>query len=130
MRWFRSHRTIGSCAALVALALQLALSFAHLHPQDLYGYGRPAGRAAFAAANGPSAQTNATALLRRDSKAPAEVYCGICASINLVGSSQNPAAPRLRLPPFPSGLTVGFSDDRLVVAPRFVHFQSRAPPSA
>jgi len=35
MRWFRANRLFGGCLALFALAIQLAVSFAHIHPQDL-----------------------------------------------------------------------------------------------
>ena len=37
MRWFRTRSRWGSCLALVALALQLALSFGHIHLKDVLG---------------------------------------------------------------------------------------------
>ena len=37
MRWFRSHARLGSWLALSALALQLALSFGHIHLKDVLG---------------------------------------------------------------------------------------------
>ena len=129
MRWFRSKRTLGGCAALVALALQLALTFAHLHPQDIFGSVQGT-RLAFAAHGSVSSAGGATASLRRESKAPVEAYCDVCASINLVGSSQNPAAPHLQLPPFPGNSRPAFGGDASVAAYRHANFQSRAPPAA
>src|SRR5437764_5225275 len=35
MRWFRSNLCFGSCCAIFALAVQLALSFAHVHADRL-----------------------------------------------------------------------------------------------
>src|SRR6266446_1353049 len=35
MKWFRVNRRLGSHAALIALALQLVLSFGHTHADDL-----------------------------------------------------------------------------------------------
>ncbi len=37
MRWFRAYGTFGGRLALFALALQFYLSFAHIHPDDIYG---------------------------------------------------------------------------------------------
>ena len=42
MRWFRAYRKFGGRLALFALALQFYLSFAHIHPDDIYG---PVGQA-------------------------------------------------------------------------------------
>jgi len=35
MRWVRGHRRVGACVALFALALQLVLSFGHIHLADI-----------------------------------------------------------------------------------------------
>jgi hypothetical protein len=37
MGWFRTNRTFGGGLALFALTLQFWLSFAHIHPEDIYG---------------------------------------------------------------------------------------------
>jgi hypothetical protein len=37
MSWVRTHRRIGGTLALFALALQLVLSFGHVHPRDFAG---------------------------------------------------------------------------------------------
>ena len=42
MNWIRSNKRFGARLALFALTLQFYLSFAHIHPDDIYG---PAGQA-------------------------------------------------------------------------------------
>ena len=37
MHWFRSRSRLGSGLALFSLALQLALSFGHIHLKDIVG---------------------------------------------------------------------------------------------
>ena len=37
MHWVRSNRRFGSWAALFALAIQLVLSFGHIHLEDFQG---------------------------------------------------------------------------------------------
>ena len=59
MRWFWANRIFGGRLALFALAVQLALSFGHIHREDIFGYGtrerrasRIVGRCSFAAEPG------------------------------------------------------------------------------
>jgi Protein of unknown function (DUF2946) len=78
MRWFRRNVRFGSWCALVALAVQLVLSFGHLHIAT-------SGVAATALA---SAESFSGA--PEDSPAPSKHsrvadYCTICASIHLAG---------------------------------------------
>ncbi|MFZ2066980.1 MAG: hypothetical protein WAV27_13450, partial [Xanthobacteraceae bacterium] len=56
MRWFRAYRKFGGRLALFALAMQFYLSFAHIHPDDIYG---PVGNALSAAeaVNLPAAES-------------------------------------------------------------------------
>jgi hypothetical protein len=111
----------GSWCALAALAIQLALSFGHLHV-----VGSAAAAAAFApAAQSPSVPVNAPA---KPAKHVAD-YCTICASIHLAGFVTT--EPFSVLAPHPSGamrLTVGVQ-----ATPR-AHsgqpFSARAPPLA
>jgi len=128
MRWFHSNRLIGGGAALAALLLQLALSFAHLHPQDLFR--RLPGGAVSIAVYGGSDHRQAAPALQRESKAPPEVYCDICASINLVGSSQDSAVPGLPSPEFLGTSRLALSNSPAPPARRHLLFQSRAPPTA
>src|SRR5947209_19343537 len=82
MRWFRRNRRGGSYGALLALALQVALSFGHVH---LDGAGETAIAAAQEAEPG-----NAPA-----DTADRDAFCAICAVISLSGSLLLPEAPAL-----------------------------------
>ena len=52
MGWFRAYRKFGGRLALFALALQFYLSFAHIHPDDIYG---PVGQVVVRCRDGQSA---------------------------------------------------------------------------
>jgi Protein of unknown function (DUF2946) len=94
MSWFRS--TLASCAWIVlfALAMQMAVSFGHLHRDDL-GL-RPLNDA------GRSPTADATANPAGDADphhhtAPND-HCPICASTALLGTGTPPVAPLLVVP--------------------------------
>jgi hypothetical protein len=121
MPWFRRNVRFGSWCALVALAIQLALSFGHLHI---------AGSAATAAALASSAKSTSA-----PADAPAKPakhvadYCTICASIHLAGLVTT--EPSSVLAPHSSGavqLTVGV--DAIPSAHFGLPFSARAPPLA
>jgi hypothetical protein len=112
-------RRCGSYFALAALALQIALSFGHIHRHDL------AGAAATAVASAEPSRQIAPQL------PDADEYCAICASIFLVSTSFVPDAPQLPLPALlespDRSIDVAFVVDvGLGRAP----FQPRAPPLA
>ena len=93
MSRIRSHRRLGAWVALFALALQLVLSFGHVH----VGNAAPASSAALAAAVVPG-----------DDAAPGKDpdggrhdgrdFCAICAALNLAASSVVPTVAALTLP--------------------------------
>jgi hypothetical protein len=129
MRWVRSTKRFGGWLALAALALQMVVSFGHVHLDAVH-------RAApLVATAGASAQGSAQVAdqVAQPSPAPqpsddADGYCAICASIFLAATSFVPQAPQLPVP---------FGDERVersfvvafdVVELRRVLFQSRAPP--
>jgi hypothetical protein len=121
MRWFRRNIRFGSWCALAALAIQLVLSFGHMHI---------AGSAATAAAL-TSAVESASAPADTPTKPAKHVadYCTICASIHLAGLVTT--EPSSVLAPHRSGavrLTIG-----LEATPRAhsgLPFNARAPPLA
>jgi hypothetical protein len=121
MQWFRANLWSGSRLALLALTLQIALSFGHVHP----GYSRHAvgGFAAAGSQPAPSAPTQQPAN-------DADDYCAICATIHLAATSLLPQAPQLPLPfaarPIEHDNIVATSSFSTRRAP----FQSRAPPLA
>jgi hypothetical protein len=127
MNWFRSRIRSAAKLALFALALQMIVSFGHMHRDDL---GLP-----------PLAGTDQTSIVSTtapDSQAPAgqqhqpasDDYCPICASIALLATWM-PVLPPLLVTPEPI---------RRVWAPlaslqspptQFsLSFQARAPPVA
>jgi hypothetical protein len=121
MQWFRANLKSGSRLALLALTLQIALSFGHVHP----GYSRHAigGFAAPGSQPVPSAPTQPPAN-------DADEYCAICATIHFAATSLLPQAPQLPVrlafqpvEPINCAAASSFSARR---AP----FQSRAPPLA
>jgi hypothetical protein len=123
MRWFRTNRTFGGHLALFALALQLVLSFGHIHREDIYGYGPPRVAATVPATLPASDPAHQPAHHTDD-------YCAICATLSLLGASLAAEAPQVALR-FETQAIEHF--DRIAaisVAPRRSGFQSRAPPTA
>ena len=120
MSWVSRKRRFGSYLALAGLALQVILSFGHLHLDGL---------------SSRSAGVTAANVLRSQSPAQhpandADDYCAICATIHLASTSFLPDAPLLPVP-FASRTIEHFRYFALIfVSPRRAAFQSRAPPLA
>ena len=131
MRWFRANRLFGGCLALFALAIQLVISFAHIHPQDLSP--RPEVEL--------SAKNSSTAVL-----ADSENFfgkgtdnhggglphdnCAICASINLISSALTVQGPVLSVPANFHSVQLQSIGDFEFQSNRHSSFQTRAPPIA
>ena len=122
MRWFRRNMRFGSWCALFALAIQLGLSFGHLH------FASSAATAALASAADPLASPPDDTPTPTKHSRVAD-YCTICAGLHLVGllTAEPPSVSTLR----PS------SGERLKVlieAPSSSYsgqpFNARAPPLA
>jgi hypothetical protein len=126
MGWIHCHKRYGACVALAALALQIVLSFGHVH---LNGVSRAAPHVALAG-------TQKAALVQAPRQLPAQDstddddYCAICASIYLASTSFMPLAPQLPVPVGFERIEHSLSVARGVLAQRRVAFQSRAPPAA
>jgi hypothetical protein len=122
MRWFRSNKKTGGRLALFALALQLVLSFGHIHRDDIYGPAR-------AAASAPVTEKSPSLPSDQPSKHGSD-YCAICATMSLLGNSSVAQAPQL---PVPSVSHTAEQIDRVagtfIATPR-ASYQSRAPPTA
>ena len=122
MRRLRSIRRFGAGLGLFALLLQLALSFGHLHPEDLLG--------ASAASIGAVAGNAQPANPAQDLPAPGTPHddCPICSVMHLAGTIVMPEPPALALPT-QFAVAVFSTDDFVgVVVPRRPPFQTRAPP--
>jgi hypothetical protein len=122
MRWVHNSR-FGTWLALAALALQLVVSFGHLH---LDGVHRADPDLTLAAPGAQASQLPAP----HPTNDGDDDYCAICATIYLAANSFVPPAPELPVP-FVSQ-TIEHFDHVVVVfiAPRRAPFQSRAPPLA
>jgi hypothetical protein len=106
------------------MALQLVLSFGHIHLENL----------ASGSAIASVAATKAAPLSERGpAQHPAneaDGYCAVCAAVNLTSSSFLPDAPLLPVP-FASRTIEHFSYLNFTfVLPQRAAFQSRAPPLA
>jgi hypothetical protein len=119
MCWLRENIRVGGILALFALAIQLVVSFGHVHldggtsPGQVVVQGNPA-------AIGPPADSNHG----RD----AQDYCAICAVLSLVSGSVTPSVAVLATPAsyfqdwiaIPTAAVVSFGIEFL--------FRARAPP--
>jgi hypothetical protein len=122
----RHERRIGSWLALFALAVQLTVSFGHVH---LEGIVRPDNARVALAAAGHASQY----LLAQPSGAGGDDdddYCPICASVYLSSHSFVPAAPVLSLPSISSAVEHSSRTVPFFIVPRRPVFRSRAPPLA
>lgn len=122
MRWVHNRR-FGSCLALAALALQIVVSFGHVHLDGV----RRADPALTVA--GSAAQASQLPVQHPGDDGDDD-YCAICATIYLAANSFLPPAPQLPVP-FVSRPIEHLDRVAVVfIAPRRAPFQSRAPPLA
>ena len=122
MRFVRAHQTSGTWVALVALLVQIVVSFAHIHRDDLVSVV-------------PERMPNASRFnpaLPDDSRSPVPTrdhdFCTICASMALVGSLVLPQPPTVVLATVPR--RVGLIERAIILAStdQHRHFQARGPP--
>ena len=129
MRWFRAYGKFGGRLALFALALQFYLSFAHIHPEDIYG---PVGASLSVAeaVNLPAAESF-KAVPADQPWYTGDALCPICETIYFLSNSFTPDAPAVLPLTFSSRPAEhAVAPAAFVVTPRRAPFQSRAPPTA
>jgi hypothetical protein len=133
MRWFRSNIRSGAWCALVALALQFALTFTHVHVPKL---GAPAALAALTAAVDQAAADQTAALPDEQPAKPqkphgaAGDFCAICSLIQLAASSVTASSPSLPIPIVTAPVRFTIGTERALAASQPHNFQARAPPIA
>jgi hypothetical protein len=134
MRWFRSNMRLGSWCGLFALAIQLAVSFSHVH-LDGFGNRLAGGFSARLATQTPSVLPNTAQPLPKQPDAPSSPpiggdLCPICTLIHLAGSLLPATPPSLPTPVLvsPIRLTISVDREHGPAHPRL--FQARAPPIA
>jgi hypothetical protein len=124
MRWVRLNRRIGAWAALFALALQITLSFGHVHLEKFATQSSSAAGISLAQTAGRDGAPNP------HRHTGANDFCAICATIALVAGSALPESARLALPVAgPAASPREFAITLASDATRFL-FQARAPPLA
>ena len=119
MRWFRSNIRVGSRLALFALAVQLVLTFGHVH---IRGLASP--QAALLTASSKS-----SASLPNSPGPTADFDCPICALIQLASTSAPSVAPVLPVPAIFVGFRPEMPDELEWANSPYFLFQARAPPS-
>jgi hypothetical protein len=128
----RFHRRYGAWPGLAALALQIVLSFGHIHIGNVHVGGMFGGGVADAAA----APSHQVAIASSKQKLPAQHpaddddYCPICASIFLASTAFAAQPPPLPVPLGFERLAPIFAAEQGVSLSRPTYFQSRAPPAA
>jgi hypothetical protein len=124
MRWFRDNIRQGSLAALIALAINLALSFGHVHAIDGKSLGHSASTLVAAVAS-PDGNDHGPGQGDNDH---ADYLCPICLASAAVANALAPTPPVL-----PVQFVIGAIDQTIepvvaIVEPRRAAFQSRGPP--
>jgi len=127
MRWVRSNIRAGSWCAMVALVIQFALSFGHVHRAE---FPWAAGSSLLTAfdTGAPSATESDVSAAAAKPIGLASDYCAICAVMVLASSVRPAGAPAS---PQPAGsIAVRFWANAEVLAAISPHrlFQARAPP--
>lgn len=125
MGWVRGHSGFGARLALAALALQIVLSFGHVHLHGIAGGSHHAIAGTHKVAPSPASPQRPA-----QNNPDNDDYCAICASIYLASTSFVSTPPPLPVPVGFERIEHCFAAARTIVAPRFVGFQSRAPPTA
>jgi hypothetical protein len=126
MGWVCRHKRRGAWLAFAALALQIALSFGHVHLDGI----RPV--AAHNAVVAPHKTTLADASRQTplQNSGDDDDYCAICASIYLVSTTFISHAPPLPVPLGFERIVHSYASARASLKPRRIAFRSRAPPAA
>lgn len=123
MGWVHCHKRYGAHLALVALALQIVLSFGHVHLNGV--------RASHVAVTGPhnAGTVQASRQLPAQNPDDGDDYCAICASIFLASTSFVSQPPPLPVPVGFRRIEHSFGTAFGIIEPRRVAFRSRAPPA-
>ena len=122
MRWIRNRR-FGSWLALAALALQLVVSFGHVHLDGVHR-AHPA-----LVLSGSAAEASPLGAPQPGNDADDD-YCAICATIFLAATTFLPPAQQLPMPSVSQTIQCFDHVPVVFVGSRRAPFQSRAPPLA
>jgi hypothetical protein len=120
MRWFRDHIKHGSWFALVALTINLGLSFGHVHAIDRRGFGHSQTVAIVSPDHGQSQDQH-----DRDS---VDQFCLICMAANAMAHALASAQPAVSLAFAESQIHLTIEPDTTVPQSPRAAFHSRGPP--
>ena len=123
MRWFRDKIRQGTWLGLIALAINLGLSFGHVHTID----GKISGRG-IAAVAASIASTDAGDRQRQPGDGHADYLCPICMAATAIANALTSTPPAL--PVEFANVTIDRTIASVValVEPQRAAFQSRGPP--
>jgi hypothetical protein len=124
MKWFRSNIKQGSRLALLALAIQFALSFGHFHG---VAHAAPPIQSV-ASLTAPTTGAKPAPASDRDSDRHANDACAICAVIAMANATLFATPPMLRLPEAVEFLYRTADAEFVHLNAVRVAFQPRAPP--
>ena len=121
MRWFRDNVRQGSWAALIALAINLALSFGHVHAIDGKGQVHHSDVlvAAIASADHEPGKPD---------EDHADYLCPICMASAAVASAVAPTPPVVRVEFVTGTIDHAIESTLAAVEPQRAAFQARGPP--
>jgi hypothetical protein len=122
MRWYRTNRSFAGTLALFALALQITLSFGHIHLRDFAGIAGVATAQAHATTTDPDRDHN--------TRHSTDENCLICATANLAGNLVLPDLVAFPVPVTSTDTTYGHSCSASCSHIDFALFRARAPPFA
>jgi hypothetical protein len=127
MKWFRSTIRSSAQLALFALAVQMVVSFGHIHIDDL-------GLPPLAAAHWAHFPSDAAQTLTRSADQHeyplSDDYCSICASIALLATGAPSLPPVVVAPPPLSRVWSSPTSLYLPAMKATFSFQARGPPAA
>ena len=129
MRWVRSHIRGGAHIALCVLALQLVLSFGHVH-LDRPATSLPQKPFAALSDDGLLAVPTASVPLSRDSEGVSDDNCPICSLSRLASWLVPAASPALLLPFVLISAVTTIRLDRSLQPRKLSFYRARAPPIA
>jgi hypothetical protein len=123
MRWFRDNIKQGSWLALIALAVNLALSFGHFHASD----GKLVSAGLFAKIVSVAAPDD-TPKPGHPHDGQADVLCPICAASTAMAHALASAPPALTVEFVAAATDRMVAFDVAIIEPQRTAFQSRGPP--
>lgn len=122
MRWFRSNRHLGARLSLIAMALQLVLTFAHVHAPQTAQANQLLSQAVTGSEKSDQSGRTPAGL--------ADLDCPICALIQLSSAATPSIAPALPVPAVTEFADLQPHTSEIAAdAPRTSH-RARAPPAA